>query len=43
MFGFVLGGGWPTIPSEIAAMAGKKKLDIAPISACAVTTGQNDG
>ena len=24
-------------------MAGMKKLDIAPISACAVTTGQNDG
>ena len=24
-------------------MAGMKKLDIAPISTCAVTTGQNDG
>ena len=24
-------------------MAGMKKLDIAPISACAVTTGQKDG
>ena len=24
-------------------MAGMKKLDIAPISICAVTTGQNDG
>jgi hypothetical protein len=33
----------PTIPSEIAAMAGIKKLEIAPISTWAVTTGQNDG
>ena len=24
-------------------MAGMKKLDIAPMSICAVTTGQNDG
>ena len=33
----------PTIPREMAAMAGMKKLDIAPMNICAVTTGQNDG
>ena len=33
----------PTIPTEMAGMAGMKMLDIARIRVCAVTTGQNDG
>src|ERR1039458_6908507 len=33
----------PTIPSDMAQMAGRKTLDVPPIKTCAPMTGQNDG